>query len=244
MRFRRPTRPPPDAPPCADEARRDERRGPAGRPRPRVTVGGEFGERRGPGGPRPNSRFRSPYLLGERFVAGAELEEMEAGRRRRCPRRREMASRCARRGRQPRRPRRPCSRGRDREHRWRAGGRPAGIPHSSRTADPPGSAGDGGGPGRHDPRGHPAATVGRVRGASRGCVMAGPRGPKAHPGPEGPQSDPHQRPTETKSRGGRRTAALPSMLLFLSSRTCSRVRDPVRANPPSRVRSSSRATRT
>ena len=77
MRFRRPARPPPDAPPVRGRGSADERRGPAGRPRPRVTVGGEFGERRGPGGPRPNSRFRSPYLLGERFVAGAELEEME-----------------------------------------------------------------------------------------------------------------------------------------------------------------------
>lgn len=74
MRFRRP---PIDAPPVRGRGSADERRGPDGRPRPRVTVGGEFGERRERGGPPPGSRFRSPYLLGQQFVAGAELEEME-----------------------------------------------------------------------------------------------------------------------------------------------------------------------
>ena len=77
MRFRRP-REPTDAPTARGRASGDERRGPGERPRPRVTVGGRgFDERRGPGGPPPGSRFRSPYLLGERFVAGAELEEMD-----------------------------------------------------------------------------------------------------------------------------------------------------------------------
>ncbi len=51
-----------------------------GRPRPpgrpRVVVDGRGGERGGPGRPPPGVRFRSPHLLGGRFVAGAELEEM------------------------------------------------------------------------------------------------------------------------------------------------------------------------
>ena len=38
---------------------------------------GRFGDRRGRGGPPPGVRFRSPYLLGHQFVAGAELVEME-----------------------------------------------------------------------------------------------------------------------------------------------------------------------
>ena len=54
---------------------RRDRRGPP--PRGRITIDGSgFGERRGPGG-RPGVRFRSPYLLGDRFVAGAELEVVE-----------------------------------------------------------------------------------------------------------------------------------------------------------------------
>lgn len=75
---------PPGGPPPArvritvDQAGPDER---GGRRRPpargRITVeGGGIGERRGPGG-RPGVRFRSPYLLGDRFVAGAELEVVE-----------------------------------------------------------------------------------------------------------------------------------------------------------------------
>ena len=80
MRFRRP-RPPVGPPPARGRITVGERRGPGGRPEGvRVTVGGAgFDERRGPGRrpPPPGVRFRSPYLLGERFVAGAELEEME-----------------------------------------------------------------------------------------------------------------------------------------------------------------------
>ena len=52
-----------------------DRRGPPGRGR--IAPGeSRFGERRGPGGP-PGVRFRSPYLLGDRFIAGAELDELE-----------------------------------------------------------------------------------------------------------------------------------------------------------------------
>ena len=79
MRFRRP-RPPVDGPPARGRIPVGERRGPGGRPGDiGVSVGGaRFDERRGPRGrPPPGVRFRSPYLLGERFVAGAELEEME-----------------------------------------------------------------------------------------------------------------------------------------------------------------------
>ena len=85
MRFRGPP-PRVDGPPArgrvtVGETRFDERRGPDGRRvRVRITVDDtDFGERRGPGGqrPPPGVRFRSPYLLGERFVAGAELEEMQ-----------------------------------------------------------------------------------------------------------------------------------------------------------------------
>ena len=86
MRSRRYGRPwPPAGPPPArvritvGEAGADERRGPEGRPgRGRITIGrGGPGDGRGPGRPPPGVRFRSPYLLGEHFVAGAELEEME-----------------------------------------------------------------------------------------------------------------------------------------------------------------------
>ena len=86
MRFRGPP-PRVDGPPepgrtTAGENRFGERRGPDGRSvRVRVTIGATgFDERRGPGGrggPPPWVRSRSPYLLGERFVAGAELQEME-----------------------------------------------------------------------------------------------------------------------------------------------------------------------
>ncbi|MCY3704350.1 MAG: PDZ domain-containing protein [Gammaproteobacteria bacterium] len=76
-------RPPGGRPPArvritVDEAGPDQRGGRAGPPaRGRITVdGGGIGERRGPGG-RPGVRFRSPYLLGDRFVAGAELEVVE-----------------------------------------------------------------------------------------------------------------------------------------------------------------------
>lgn len=57
----------------------DERRGRGGPPgRGRIRdAGGGVGERGGPGGPPPGVRFRSPYLLGDRFVAGAELEVVE-----------------------------------------------------------------------------------------------------------------------------------------------------------------------
>ena len=79
IRFRRPARPP-DAPPGRGRPTADERRGPGGPPGTRG--GTEFGERTGPGErPPPGVRFRSPYLAGERFVAGAELEEMEADTR-------------------------------------------------------------------------------------------------------------------------------------------------------------------
>lgn len=79
------SRPPPGGPPPArvritvDETGADERRGRAGPPaRGRITVDGSgFGGRRGPGGPPPGVRFRSPYLLGDRFVAGAQLEVVE-----------------------------------------------------------------------------------------------------------------------------------------------------------------------
>ena len=77
-------RPPGGRPPArvritVDETGPDERRGRAGPPaRGRITVDGSgFGGRRGPGGPPPGVRFRSPYLLGDRFVAGAELEVVE-----------------------------------------------------------------------------------------------------------------------------------------------------------------------
>ena len=53
---------------------RGDRRGLPGGGRNRVGTGGE---RRGAGGPPPGVRFRSPYLLGDRFVAGAELEVVE-----------------------------------------------------------------------------------------------------------------------------------------------------------------------
>ena len=76
-------RPPGGRPPArvritVDEAGPDERRGRAGPPaRGRIPIdGGGIGERRGPG-ERPGVRFRSPYLLGDRFVAGAELEVVE-----------------------------------------------------------------------------------------------------------------------------------------------------------------------
>ncbi len=47
-------------------------------PRGRISVDGSgSGGRRGPGGPPPGVRFRSPYLLGDRFVAGAELRVVE-----------------------------------------------------------------------------------------------------------------------------------------------------------------------
>lgn len=75
---------PPGGPPPArvritvDQAEPDERGGRRGPPaRGRITVEGSgIGERRGPGG-RFGVRFRSPYLLGDRFVAGAELEVVE-----------------------------------------------------------------------------------------------------------------------------------------------------------------------
>ena len=76
-------RPPAGPPPARvritiDETGPDERRDRRGPPpRGRITIDGSgFGERRGPGG-RPGVRFRSPYLLGDRFVAGAELEVVE-----------------------------------------------------------------------------------------------------------------------------------------------------------------------
>ena len=76
-------RPPVGPPPArvriaVDETGPGERRGRGGPPaRGRITIDGSgFGERRGPGG-RPGVRFRSPYLLGDRFVAGAELEVVE-----------------------------------------------------------------------------------------------------------------------------------------------------------------------
>lgn len=76
---------PPGGPPPArvritvDETGPDERRGRAGPPaRGRITIDGSgFGGRRGPGGPPSGVRFRSPYLLGDRFVAGAELRVVE-----------------------------------------------------------------------------------------------------------------------------------------------------------------------
>lgn len=75
---------PPGGPPPArvritvDETGPDERADRRVPPaRGRITIdGGGIGERRGPGG-RPGVRFRSPYLLGDRFVAGAELEVVE-----------------------------------------------------------------------------------------------------------------------------------------------------------------------
>lgn len=85
QRFGRP-RPPAGRPPVrvritVDETGFGERRGPGGPPgRERAAVGRRgFDERRGPGGPPPGVRFRSPYLMGDRFVAGAELEVMEPG---------------------------------------------------------------------------------------------------------------------------------------------------------------------
>ena len=83
QRFRRP--PPPGGPPPArvritiDETAVGERRSRGGPPdRGPIVVGRRgSGERRGPGGPPPGVRFRSPYLLGDRFVAGAELEVVE-----------------------------------------------------------------------------------------------------------------------------------------------------------------------
>ena len=76
---------PPGGPPPArvritvDETGPDERGGRRVSPaRGRITIDGSgFGGRRGPGGPPPGVRFRSPYLLGDRFVAGAELEVVE-----------------------------------------------------------------------------------------------------------------------------------------------------------------------
>ena len=86
MRFRGPP-PQVDGPPArgrvtVGDPRFGERPDPDGRSvRVRVTVGNTgFDERRGPGGrgePPPWVRSRSPYLLGERVVAGAELREME-----------------------------------------------------------------------------------------------------------------------------------------------------------------------
>lgn len=74
---------PPGGPPPArvritvDETGPDERRGRAGA-RGHITIDGSgFGGRRSPGGPLPGVRFRSPHLLGDRFVAGAELEMVE-----------------------------------------------------------------------------------------------------------------------------------------------------------------------
>lgn len=74
---------PPGGPPPArvritvDETGPGERRGRAGA-RGRITIDGSgFGGRRSPGGPPPGVRFRSPHLLGDRFVAGAELEVVE-----------------------------------------------------------------------------------------------------------------------------------------------------------------------
>ena len=75
---------PPGGPPPArvritvDETGPDERRSRVGPPaRGRIIIdGGGIGARRGPDG-RPGVRFRSPYLLGDRFVAGAELEVVE-----------------------------------------------------------------------------------------------------------------------------------------------------------------------
>lgn len=75
---------PPGGPPPArvritvDGAGPDERRDRAGPPaRGRITIdGGGIGARRSPDG-RPGVRFRSPHLLGDRFVAGAELEVVE-----------------------------------------------------------------------------------------------------------------------------------------------------------------------
>ena len=87
MRSRRFGRPgPPAGPPPArvritvDETVAGERRDRGGPPdRGRIVVGRRgSGEYRGPGGgPPPGVRFRSPYLLGDRFVAGAELEVVE-----------------------------------------------------------------------------------------------------------------------------------------------------------------------
>jgi hypothetical protein len=76
---------PPGGPPPArvritvDETGPDERAGRRVPPaRGRITIDGSgFGGRRSPGGPPPGVRFRSPYLLGDRFVAGAELEVVE-----------------------------------------------------------------------------------------------------------------------------------------------------------------------
>lgn len=84
MRAQRFGRRPPGGPPPArvritvDETGPGERRGRGGAPaRGGITIDGSgIGERRGPGG-RPGVRFRSPYLLGNRFVAGAELEVVE-----------------------------------------------------------------------------------------------------------------------------------------------------------------------
>lgn len=83
QRFGRP-RPPVGPPPArvritVDETAAGERRGRGGPPdRGRIVVGRRgSGEYRGPGGPPPGVRFRSPYLLGNRFVAGAELEVLE-----------------------------------------------------------------------------------------------------------------------------------------------------------------------
>ena len=83
QRFGRP-RPPVGPPPAharitVDETAAGERRGRDGPPgRGRIVVGRRGpGEHRGPGGPPPGVRFRSPYLLGDRFVAGAELEVVQ-----------------------------------------------------------------------------------------------------------------------------------------------------------------------
>ena len=76
---------PPGGPPPArvritvDETGPDERADRRVPPaRGRITIDGSgFGGRRSPGGPPPGVRFRSPHLLGDRFVAGAELEVVE-----------------------------------------------------------------------------------------------------------------------------------------------------------------------
>lgn len=82
QRFGRP-RPPVGPPPArvritVDETAAGERRSRGGPPdRGRIVVGRRGSGERGPGGPPPGVRFRSPYLLGDRFVAGAELEVVE-----------------------------------------------------------------------------------------------------------------------------------------------------------------------
>ena len=83
QRFGRP-RPAVGPPPArvritVDDTAAGERRDRGGPPdRGRIVVGRRgSGEYRGPGGPPPGVRFRSPYLLGDRFVAGAELEVVE-----------------------------------------------------------------------------------------------------------------------------------------------------------------------